>query len=60
MGNEYVRRGLAGRPPRLARGGAEVLSGGGSQQRFQNGVLREFSCQTGFSPSLTYLLGFLQ
>ena len=58
--SEYVRRGWQAGPLGWPVAEAEALPGGGSQQRFQNGVLRDPGCQTGSSPSLTYLLGISQ
>ena len=58
--SEYVRRGWQAGPLGWPVAEAEALPGGCSQQRFQNGVLRDPGCQTGSSPSLTYLLGISQ
>ena len=58
--SEYVRRGWQAGPLGWPVAEAEALPGGGFQQRFQNGVLRDLGCQTGSSPSLTYLLGISQ
>ena len=58
--SEYVRRGWQAGPLGWPVAEDEALPGGGSQQRFQNGVLRVPGCQTGSSPSLTYLLGITQ
>ena len=58
--SEYVRRGWQAGPLGWPVAEAEALPGGGSQQRFQNGVLRDLGCQTGSSPSLTYMLGISQ